>query len=95
MAALSVQYLGEGIKREIPSSWNLFLPSSLRRELHATPPAITTDPVVFEEVTSESAGCPNGNWAGSVDLSNVTYTGHYSFQQPDGSEISALSFDFQ
>ena len=43
--------------------------------------------------TAEGAGCPNdNNW--TVTLGPVSWTAHYSFQQPIGTEIPSLSFDF-
>ena len=43
--------------------------------------------------TPSGAGCPNDtNW--TVTLGTVAWTAHYSFQQPPGTEIASLSFDF-
>jgi hypothetical protein len=43
--------------------------------------------------TAAAAGCPNArNW--TVTLGPTTFSGHYSFQQPTGTEIAKLSFDF-
>jgi hypothetical protein len=60
----------------------------------ATIPAVETEPVVFDPVTAETAGCPNGNWTATVDQSSVSYSGFYSFQQPEGNQINSLSFAF-
>lgn len=39
-----------------------------------------------------AAGCPNSKW--TVTMGPVAWTAHYSFQQPPGTELPGLSFDF-
>lgn len=57
-----------------------------------TLPAISTT-VTVPTPTPEGAGCPNENW--TVTLGPVTYgPGTYTFEQPPGTPIEALSFTF-
>lgn len=55
-------------------------------------PQIVTGAVTISIPTPREAGCPNGQW--TVTLSEVVYSGFYSFQQPPGQQINKLSFSF-
>jgi hypothetical protein len=67
------------------------IPGSAVKNGNATLPAITASLTVTTP-TAAAAGCPNDNW--TVTLGPATFSGHYSFQQPAGTEIPSLSFDF-
>lgn len=57
-------------------------------------PPISTGPVTFTAPSAAEAGCPNSSWTVTVDTTNATYEGFYSFQQPPGQQINKLSFAF-
>jgi hypothetical protein len=57
-------------------------------------PAIGPFSLTVTAQSPQAAGCPEGYKNGYVRLANVTFDGHYSFQQPADSEITSLSFDF-
>ena len=55
-------------------------------------PSISTS-LTLATPSPDAAGCPNDqNW--TVTLGETSFSGHYSFQQPPGTEIPSLSGDF-
>jgi hypothetical protein len=74
------------------ASTTLDIDGSAVKNGNATIPAITVVAVV-PVPSSAAAGCPNGNW--SVTLGPIAYgAGRYTFEQPPGTVIEALSFTF-
>lgn len=70
----------------------VLLPASDIKNGSLVIPEITTGPVAIDVPSSEEAGCPGAHW--TVTLSDVTYTGFYSFQTPPGQQVNKLSFSF-
>jgi len=67
------------------------LPASQIKNGSATFPQISFS-FSLSTPTTDAAGCPNDNW--SVSLGTASWTGSYVVQQPLGTVVNSLSFNF-
>lgn len=68
-----------------------FTPDQIKNGSLTLPPISTS--VTVSTPDASAAGCPNSSW--TVTLGTATFgPGHYSFEQPVGTELPKLSFNF-
>lgn len=82
---------GQNPATAVASSTLNFSPDQIKNGTLSIPPISVT--VTVATPTADTAGCPNDNW--TVTLGTVTYgPGFYTFEQPPGTVIQQLSFQF-
>lgn len=81
----------KGHPATVIGSSSIGIPSDQIRNGSVTIPAMSTTASL--NAPDATTACPNGNW--TAQLGPVTFgPGRYSFQQPAGTELAKLSFNF-